>query len=120
MKMTVKNITIRLVAFIMIGMIGMLIANKAIFLHSHRLSNGTVIEHAHPYNKTNDSEPYKSHQHTKAELLFFQNLGILFLLVIVTFALLNLVRKAKKTFFRISEYSQCCIIHYKGRAPPIS
>ena len=120
MKMTVKKITIELVTFLMIGMMGMLIVHKAMFMHSHRLSNGTVIAHAHPYSKTNDSKPYKSHKHTEAELLYFQNIEILFLFVIVTFALLNFAKKVKNSFFRITEYTLCCIIQYKGRAPPIS
>ena len=104
----------------MIGMMAMLIANKAIFMHSHRLSNGTVITHAHPYNKTNDSEPYKSHQHTKAEFLFLQNLDILSLIVILTFTTLCHVKRAENSFFRIAEYTHYCTLHHKGRAPPVS
>ena len=101
-------------------MIGLLIANKAIFTHIHKLVDGTVIEHAHPFNKSDDSKPYKSHNHTKAEILFFQNVEILFLFVFLTFALLKLVKKTKYSFYRITSYTLNCIIHYKGRAPPVS
>ncbi|MFA5587438.1 MAG: hypothetical protein WC987_01610 [Mariniphaga sp.] len=41
----------------MIGIVGLFIANKAIFLHAHKFADGTTIEHAHPYDKSNDSEP---------------------------------------------------------------
>ena len=120
MKMIVRNITIKFIAWLVIGMMGMLVANKAVFMHTHRLNDGTIIEHAHPYNKSADSKPYKSHHHTKAELLFFQNLEILFLFVFVTFASLNLVKKAKHSFYRKTSYTLTCIILHKGRAPPLS
>ncbi|MCK5134301.1 MAG: hypothetical protein KAR19_00835 [Bacteroidales bacterium] len=120
MRTAARNIAIKLASFLMIGMMGMLIANQVIFRHAHRFYDGTVIAHAHPYNNSSDSKPYKSHQHSKAELLFFQNLEILFPFAILTFALLNLVKSAKNLFFRISEYTLSCIFHYKGRAPPVS
>ncbi len=101
-------------------MMGMLIANKAVFMHTHRLNDGTIIEHAHPYNKSTDSKPYKSHHHTKAELLFFQNFEILSLFVFLTFALLNIFKKTKYSFYRITSYTLACIILHKGRAPPLS
>ena len=103
----------------MIGMIGFLIVNKAIFTHTHRLNDGTVIVHSHPFNKSDDSKPYKSHHHSKAEILFFQNLEILFLFVFMAFALLNLVKKAKYSFYRIASYNLNPIILHKGRAPPV-
>ena len=120
MKTTVKNIIIKSVTWLVIGMMGMLIANKAVFMHTHKLSDGTVIEHAHPYNKSSDSEPYKSHHHSKAELLFFQNLEILFLIVFLTFALLALVKKVKYIFYITTRHDLSCIILHKGRSPPIS
>ena len=120
MKTTVRNITIRYIILLMIGIWGMLIANKAIFLHVHKLNDGTVVNHAHPYDKSNDSKPYKFHHHLYTEILFFQNLEILFLVVFLTFALFTLVKKEKLSFFIITRHTLSCIIFYKGRAPPIS
>ncbi len=119
MRTTVKNITIRFITFLMIGIIGMFIANKVVFLHVHKLNDGTIIAHAHPYDKSNDSKPYKSHHHTNAEILFFQNLEILFLVVFLTFALFTLVKKTKFSFHLISRHTLTCINLHKGRAPPI-
>ena len=119
MKTTVKNITIKFITFLMIGIIGMLIVNKSIFTHTHKLNDGTVINHAHPYDKSNDSEPYKSHHHTNAELVFFQNLETLIIIVFLTFALFTLIKKAKYSFYIITRHTLSCIILHKGRAPPI-
>jgi len=119
MKSFVRNITIKSVAYLMIGLMVMLITNKAMYTHLHKNADGTVIVHAHPYDKSTDSKPYKSHHHSKAELFFFQNLEILFLLIFLTLALLRFYRKAKYLTRRISNNTQTCIILYKGRAPPV-
>lgn len=120
MKKSVKNIAIKFIAILMIGSIGMLVSNKSIFMHTHKLADGTIITHSHPYNKSNDSKPFKSHHHTNAEFFFFQNLEILFLTVFVTLALFALVKKAKYSFYLITRHYLTCIILHKGRAPPIS
>lgn len=99
---------------------GMLIVNNVFFLHAHKLSNGIIVVHAHPYDKTSDSQPYQSHHHTKAELLFFQNLEILFIIVILTFLLVAPFKKEKVLFKSITEYTSICINFNKGRDPPIS
>jgi len=104
----------------MIGILAMLIANKAVFTHTHKLSDGTLIEHAHPFDKSNDPGPYKSHHHTNTELLFFQNLEIFSLIVFLTFAFFTKVRKATYTSFVQKGYIASCISFYQGRAPPIS
>jgi hypothetical protein len=49
----------------------LLVVNKALFTHMHRYADGTVILHAHPYNKTADKKPFKTHHHTQKELQFF-------------------------------------------------
>ncbi|MBL7113747.1 MAG: hypothetical protein ISS19_17540 [Bacteroidales bacterium] len=48
-----------------------LFTNALINTHYHYLSDGQVISHAHPYNKTtNQGSPFKSHQHSKTQLIF--------------------------------------------------
>ena len=120
MKTTVRNITLKALTYLMIGMMGLLITNKAVFMHVHKMGDGIVVIHSHPYDKSNDSKPYKSHHHTKADLLFFDNLEILFLFILLPFILLNLVKNAKYLFYRITNCVQTCIILHKGRAPPLS
>lgn len=67
---------------------GMLILNKAIFLHSHKMDNGMVIFHSHPYNKSNDTQPFKSHLHSDAELVFLENLKVVYPVLIMYLILL--------------------------------
>ena len=75
----VRNITVKFISYAMIAVMGLLVTNKAIYSHSHLLADGKVYTHAHPYNKTNDSKPFKTHHHSRAEFLFYENLDILFL-----------------------------------------
>ena len=104
----------------MIGVMGLLIANKGLFTHTHKLGNGTLVTHSHPYDKKQDSEPYKKHPHTKYEFLFFQSLNILFLSIILIFSILALVRK-KVSFVDIGKkYFRLLAFSYLGRAPPVS
>ena len=104
----------------MVGVMGLLIANKGLFTHTHKLNDGRLVTHAHPYDKKQDSEPYKKHPHTKYEFLFFENLNILFLSTILILSILAIVRKkvsfvdVEKIYFRLFAFS------YLGRAPPVS
>ena len=43
--------------------------NAVIFRHSHRLANGQIITHAHPYNILGNSCPLSPNPHTTHELL---------------------------------------------------
>ena len=43
--------------------------NAVVFRHSHRLANGHIITHAHPYNILGNSCPLSPNPHTSHELL---------------------------------------------------
>ena len=116
----VRNITLKVFSFAMIAIIGLLIANKAVYTHSHKLLDGSVYTHSHPYNKSHDSQPYKSHHHTNAEFLFLNNLTLLFFslfLVIVS----SFIIKEKQTYFNRGKiYFRLFSRSNFGRAPPVS
>ncbi len=119
MQENLKSVIIRIFACFMIGIIGVLIANNAIFIHSHRMADGTLITHAHPYNKTNDSEPFKSHHHTQAEFLFLENLEIYFLFVLLALVSVSFFGKKKFTVRIHDDYISANTFSHKGRAPPV-
>ncbi|MCD6178561.1 MAG: hypothetical protein J7K39_01535 [Bacteroidales bacterium] len=119
MRTTDRVLINKIIIYFMIVIMGMLIENTAVFLHVHKLDDGTIIQHAHPYNKTNDSGPYKSHHHTNTAFLFFQNLGLLFLVAFLTYALIVFVKPVKYLYRIIPKNISAYIITYKGRAPPV-
>ncbi len=58
-------------AFLLIGLVLLLVANKTFYTHSHLLDDGTIVTHAHPYDKGADKAPFKSHQHSSIEFTCF-------------------------------------------------
>ena len=95
------------------------IVNKSVNIHSHLLADGNVVTHAHPYNKTNDSKPIKSHHHTKSELLFLEQLKSLFPLIFVLLAFLLVTRKVKYVNEFNTDYIPACLNIQRGRSPPV-
>lgn len=103
----------------MIVISGLLIINNVMFLHSHQLANGNIVTHAHPYNKSNDSAPIKSHHHSKTELIFLKNLQLLFIFTFISFIVLNVTKKQSYIVINRVFYTQGYKILYLGRAPPL-
>ena len=52
LKAIVKHITIQFTTYLLIVAMGVLLVNQACNTHTHRLPDGTVIMHAHPYDKS--------------------------------------------------------------------
>lgn len=98
----------------------MLIANKSLFMHAHQLVNGKIIIHAHLYNKSADTKPYKSHDHTEDELLYLTITETLFLFVLISLALIQLFIRSKYYFHCSANIVKIFMIRLTCRAPPIS
>ena len=118
--MIVKKITIKTGAWLIIAVLAMLLTNQVVFEHSHQLADGTIISHAHPYDKSGDQEPHKQHTHTIAALIFFENLEILFPLVFLFIAGIGFVKRDKYVTGAFKQPSLVPIYSLKGRSPPLS
>ena len=119
MKGVVNKITIRLVVLLLIASIGAMVVNNAVFTHSHKLLNGTVVTHAHPFDGSDDPAPFKTHHHTTTELFFFNHLEILFPLL---FMFLSFFQPTLRN--RFSRFNQVLIParvigNFRNRAPPV-
>ncbi|MCK5029582.1 MAG: hypothetical protein KAR57_08105 [Bacteroidales bacterium] len=65
-KTNIKN---RIITFLFFIIIGGIVFNSTFFLHSHRTACGKLIVHAHPFNKSAESEDSSSqHKHNKIDL----------------------------------------------------
>jgi len=68
--------------------------NQALFIHAHRLANGAVVTHAHPYSSSDQSnEPYKSHHHSQLEYLLLDNFQHIFICTVATIAVILTAKK---------------------------
>ncbi len=119
MKAKINNVTMKLVSYLLIVMMGIFIVNNALFMHVHKMDDGRIVVHAHPYDKSNDSHPYKSHHHTKTELLVFDNVKLLFLFIFLLFVFYNLVKKLRFLFINIDSFTQTYKFLFTSRAPPV-
>ena len=119
MKTTFINITIRPISYLLIVMMSIFIINNTLFIHAHKTDDGRIVVHAHPYDKSDDSQPYKSHQHTKTEFLFLDKLKLLFLFIFILFVFLNIINKSRFLFLFITSFTQPYKFLFTSRAPPI-
>lgn len=55
-------------AFLLIGVFGLVQFNRIANLHYHYDERGIIFSHSHPYDKSDDSGPVKSHGHGKCHL----------------------------------------------------
>jgi len=118
MNKIVTELTKKIVPFILLGMMGLLIANKSAYIHTHKLADGSLVTHAHPYDKSNDTDPNKTHHHSKTELLFLHNIEILFLTILHLIMFLSAFDKTSLPFHFISFYGCHSLFPRKERAPP--
>ena len=114
-----KKILFKITFALLFGTIAILITNNALFLHSHYLIDGTVITHAHPFKKSAEPGPYKSHHHTNAELMMLENLQLLFLLIFIPFIALSFLKDFFYQSFNSLLFLSTSFPPHQGRAPPV-
>ncbi|GAB3906906.1 hypothetical protein GCM10028803_40040 [Larkinella knui] len=54
---------------------GLICLSNIVFRHTHRLADGRIISHAHPYAGFWAKCPFPNHQHTRAELAWLDCIG---------------------------------------------
>ena len=86
---------------ILLPAIFLLYFNQASNGHYHKLPNGEIICHAHPYHhQNNDQSPFENHPHSKSEYFILSLLSNLLTLLCFFLVLANFI----KIFCRKIEY----------------
>jgi len=114
MKEKGTHIMLKAVALFLASIFILLVANRIFFMHSHTLSDGTVIQHAHPNHDNNG----KKHSHSDAQYIFFHHLKLLSLIVILPFIAFYLIHLAVFLFRDFLIEKQSRFQYFTGRAPP--
>ena len=106
-------------AVVLVGAVGLLTLNNALYTHFHKLANGNLIVHAHPFSKSDQTSiPPKTHEHTKVELLVLDNLLLLFAgKILVTISSLVSTQKIER-FCATYAIHYARFRHFSNRAPP--
>ena len=105
-------------AILGICIIGMLIINNIVFLHAHKLPNGYIIIHAHPFNKSKDSAPFKMHHHSHSEFFLLHNIHILFFVGIFILGALFFKQLEIYYSYSLQVFLNHFIYHFFKRGPP--
>ncbi|MBI9055765.1 MAG: hypothetical protein JEY96_18230 [Bacteroidales bacterium] len=118
MKISLRDILKKVGISIMICFIGLLIADKVMYTHLHKLADGSIVVHAHPYKKSNTEDPRQTHTHSELEYVLLENLKLLCLYV---FAGILFIANVKLVSFLLESKDLLIGKHIKlflGRAPP--
>ncbi len=110
-----KKFTIALLIVIM----GCLLINQALYTHTHVRPDGSIVSHAHPFNKAQESKQAGSHQHSSLEFLLLQSLNLLFLTALVSLVLNKPDLEFLKVQINTEGYIPALLILSHGRAPPV-
>lgn len=119
MSKVIKSIFKNLFIGALIIIVGLLTVNNSIYLHTHQLADGSIVTHAHPFDKTKDTAPIKSHHHTKPEFFFLQNLQLLFFILFIPLVLFSNYKKVIQLITTNSIYYFVSSSRIRSRAPPI-
>lgn len=119
MKAGMHYIVKKYFAIALVGIIGLLTLNNTLFMHLHRLPDGSLIVHAHPFSKSNQADdPGQTHQHTKVELLVFDSLLILFAIGLLRVAKSNEQPRLVKHYYKLQSIGSSISHIFSNRAPP--
>lgn len=103
----------------MIAFVGLLVANEAIYKHTH-YQNGHIVTHAHPYDTSSENQPSQTHHHSKAQIAFLNLLELLFPVFFLVFLTLSIPKPFKRAVHGIIPVYSARILNLQGRAPPAS
>ena len=91
MRISRRNIR-NILSIIAIPIILWLYISSTINFHYHKLPDGTVICHSHPYHSEESDSPFESHHHSSISYTIIQQVsGISFLLIGLAFLLIKLL-----------------------------
>lgn len=113
-----KHTVFQSIALLLIAVMAMLTFNQSVNLHTHILNDGTIISHAHPYQKTNDTGPVTSHSHNMKEFTFINQQTILFTVLAITLAIMLFPICHRKHLPIHIHHEKCDAKLILGRAPP--
>jgi hypothetical protein len=89
----------KLLSVVLILSILALFYNNVINRHFHKLPNGIIVEHAHPFNKaaSPSDSPFENHHHTNLEYLMLDMVYHSGLILVMALIFLRFFRKSINT-----------------------
>lgn len=120
MRQRIRNWIINIFVIVQITLVGLIALNNALFIHRHILPNGDIVTHAHPYKKSGDTAPFKTHTHTTSELFLLAGLSKLLVIFSIAVATVLFARFLKQNTGGSDRSFTLFLSTLRGRAPPVS
>lgn len=118
MKLIRNKYVLNILSFISLSILVLNIFNSAVNVHSHKLENGEIVTHAHPFNHQNNDSPFESHSHSNFEFLVLVHLNT-FLISSFSFVVLAFILFIKKGNYKIKLLQkQSFFCFKKNKSPP--
>jgi len=121
MNMRTRKFSGAISIFLLLSLL-LLLVNIICNTHLHVIANGTVLFHAHPYQKDSQQQPFKAHPHARFELLIYD--AIIHLFEYSVFILMLWITALAITIFRFILFfnipSNTFTFIPLMRAPPIT
>lgn len=124
MRTVLSNHPYRLaVVRFLLGLYVLTLINGVVFRHAHRLADGTIVSHAHPYIPVGD-DPYQPNNHTQQEIIWLDALShvlyanwqpnpfVLLLPLIIGFISFS-------SLYRTSVFRPAAHVVFRHRGPPV-
>ena len=110
-----------LFVLVLLGILGYALSNQITNSHAHMLADGTIIQHAHPYQKSDDATPFKKHHHKSWEYVLIDQVNTNLLVFLAAILLLSAWWQLKEKSFvverlHISPFHHSSRIYLRG--PP--
>jgi hypothetical protein len=109
----------RMATGIMVALMALLLMNNSAYLHVHVMHDGSLVSHAHPFDKQGESKPGQAHHHKQLECQMLQDLQLLFLLCLSSLGLLMVFRPIAWLHAADEQLHHVQLIPFQGRAPPV-
>ncbi len=113
-----RNILLRSLSGFLLVLMLLIITNKSIYIHTHHLADGTIVVHAHPFNKSGNSNPDNPHKHSKSQFEIIQHFDGPVVFPAFTYA--TFIKEISHKYFIITSRDIVPVFNgsVHGRSPP--
>jgi hypothetical protein len=119
MKYKFRNKYNKIIPLLLFMVFSFILMNYIFFLHSHTLSDGTVIYHAHPYHKNSSDESGEKHHHTILEYVILEQFQTFYREEVSSLLICNFIFNDIYYDFLDTVYVSDTLNTFIPRAPPL-
>ena len=109
---------LRLVSVILLLVMTILVFNNTVYTHVHVMPDGSLVTHAHPFQKGDEADGQNTHSHSGMLFFLLDHLELLFVLAAALLLLHPITNREIRPCSHTNVLSLSLIHSSPGRAPP--